>query len=126
MDKRVEVRVTLSGREEIVETVLCVLRHVERLGNWGCSRYVAFAVDGDGVDRLKTDIGRGPLVRVTSQTLYDHHHCVFDHDVNIVGVVGPGEDSACQRCVGRGCSACDARQSEAEDENPKGQDDEQS
>ena len=43
-----ERTVTIRGREEDVNTVLKLLRHMEYLGNIGASRNLLVRVDGDG------------------------------------------------------------------------------
>ena len=43
-----ERTVTIRGREEDVNTVLKLLRHMEYLGNVGASRNLLVRVDGDG------------------------------------------------------------------------------
>lgn len=47
-----ERTVTIRGREEDVNTVLKLLRHMEYLGNVGASRNLLVRVDGDGVGRI--------------------------------------------------------------------------
>ena len=47
-----ERTVTIRGREEDVNTVLKLLRHMEYLGNVGASRNLLVRVDGDGFGRI--------------------------------------------------------------------------
>ena len=47
-----ERTVIIRGREEDVNTVLKLLRHMEYLGNVGASRNLHVRVDGDGVGRI--------------------------------------------------------------------------
>lgn len=47
-----ERTVTIRGREEDVNAVLKLLRHMEYLGNVGASRNLLVRVDGDGVGRI--------------------------------------------------------------------------
>lgn len=48
-----ERTVTIRGREEDVNTVLKLLRHMEYLGNVGASRNLLVRVDGDGWGRIR-------------------------------------------------------------------------
>lgn len=48
-----ERTVTIRGREEDVNTVLKLLRHMEYLGNVGASRNILVRVDGDGWGRIR-------------------------------------------------------------------------
>lgn len=50
---RTEMSFTVIGREEDVETIRQLLRHIEYLGNVGASRNLLVRVDGDGVGRIK-------------------------------------------------------------------------
>ena len=50
---RTEMSFTVIGREEDVETIRKLLRHIEYLGNVGASRNLLVRVDGDGVGRIK-------------------------------------------------------------------------
>ena len=47
-----ERTVIIRGREEDVNTMLKLLRHMEYLGNVGASRNLLVRVDGDGVGRI--------------------------------------------------------------------------
>lgn len=47
-----ERTVTIRGREEDVNAVLKLLRHMEYLGNIGASRNLLVRVDGDGSGRI--------------------------------------------------------------------------
>ena len=47
-----ERTVIIRGREEDVNAVLKLLRHMEYLGNVGASRNLLVRVDGDGVGRI--------------------------------------------------------------------------
>ena len=44
--------VTIRGREEDVNTVLKLLRHMEYLGHAGASRNLLVRIDGDGFGRI--------------------------------------------------------------------------
>lgn len=48
----IERTVTIRGREEDIDTVLRLLRHMEYLGNVGASRNLLVRVDGDGYGRI--------------------------------------------------------------------------
>lgn len=48
-----ERTVTIRGREEDVNTVLKLLRHMEYLGNVGASRNLLVRIDGDGLGRIR-------------------------------------------------------------------------
>lgn len=48
----IERTVTIRGREEDIDTVLRLLRHMEYLGNVGASRNLLVRVDGDGCGRI--------------------------------------------------------------------------
>ena len=50
---RTEFSFTIYGREEDVDTIRKLLRHVEYLGNVGASRNLLVRVDGDGSGRIK-------------------------------------------------------------------------
>ena len=50
---RTEMSFTVYGREEDVETIRQLLRHIEYLGNTGASRNLLVRVDGDGRGRIK-------------------------------------------------------------------------
>ena len=50
---RTEMSFTVIGREEDVETIRKLIRHIEYLGNVGASRNLLVRVDGDGVGRIK-------------------------------------------------------------------------
>ena len=50
---RTEMSFTVIGREEDVETIRKLLRHIEYLGNVGASRNLLVRVDGDGSGRIK-------------------------------------------------------------------------
>ena len=43
----------IKGRDEDVETIAKLLRHIEYLGNVGASRNILVRVDGDGSGRIK-------------------------------------------------------------------------
>lgn len=43
----------VQGREEDLETLAKLLRHMEYLGNIGASRNLLVRVDGDGIGRIK-------------------------------------------------------------------------
>jgi len=82
------VTVTLTGREGFVDRILFVLRFVQRLGSVGSSRAVLFWVDGDGWDRLRTDI-EDPVKKhhVRQSNLYGPapEEKLLDYDVQIIG-----------------------------------------
>ena len=44
--------VKLSGRQEDIDTILKLLRHIEYLGEVGASRNILVRVDGDGSGRI--------------------------------------------------------------------------
>ena len=48
-----EMSFTVVGREEDVETIRKLLRHIEYLGKVGASRNLLVRVDGDGIGRIK-------------------------------------------------------------------------
>lgn len=48
-----ERTVTIRGREEDINAVLKLLRHMEYLGNVGVSRNLLVRVDGDGVGQIR-------------------------------------------------------------------------
>ena len=50
---RTEMSFTIYGREEDIETIRQLLRHIEYLGNVGASRNLLVHVDGDGSGRIK-------------------------------------------------------------------------
>lgn len=50
---RTEFSFTIYGREEDVDTIRKLLRHIEYLGNVGASRNLLVRVDGDGSGRIK-------------------------------------------------------------------------
>lgn len=79
-----KVTVTLEGREEIVDRILAVLLRAQHLGSWGCSRTICFQVDGDGIDRLKTDIPRSAARHTYETNLYRPGQELFDYDCNVV------------------------------------------
>ena len=54
-----ERTVTIRGREEDVNTVLKLLRHMEYLGNVGASRNLLVRVDGDGLGRIRVTYENG-------------------------------------------------------------------
>lgn len=43
----------VSGRQEDIDTVAHLLRHIEYLGDIGASRNIIVRVDGDGQGRIK-------------------------------------------------------------------------
>lgn len=50
---RTEFSFTIYGREEDVDAIRKLLRHIEYLGNVGASRNLLVRVDGDGSGRIK-------------------------------------------------------------------------
>ena len=44
--------IKLSGRQEDVDTIITLLRHIEYLGEVGASRNILVRVDGDGLGRI--------------------------------------------------------------------------
>ena len=50
---RTEFSFTIYGREEDVDTIRKLLRHIEYLGKVGASRNLLVRVDGDGGGRIK-------------------------------------------------------------------------
>ena len=50
---RTEFSFTIYGREEDINTIRKLLRHIEYLGNTGASRNLLVRVDGDGSGRIK-------------------------------------------------------------------------
>ena len=50
---RTEFSFTIYGREEDIDTIRKLLRHIEYLGNVGASRNLLVRVDGDGSGRIK-------------------------------------------------------------------------
>ena len=56
---RTEFSFTIYGREEDIDTVRRLLRHIEYLGNVGASRNLLVRVDGDGSGRIKVVDERG-------------------------------------------------------------------
>ena len=44
--------IKLSGRQEDIDTIVTMLRHIEYLGEVGASRNILFRVDGDGLGRI--------------------------------------------------------------------------
>ena len=44
--------VKLSGRQDDIDTILTLLRHIEYLGEVGASRNILVRVDGDGSGRI--------------------------------------------------------------------------
>ena len=50
---RTEFSFTIYGREEDVDAIQKLLRHIEYLGNVGASRNLLVRVDGDGSGRIK-------------------------------------------------------------------------
>jgi hypothetical protein len=78
------VTVTLTGRDKFIDRILDVLIYVQRLGSWGSSRAVVFWVDGDGWDRLRTDIPKDREVNVRKSNLYYPNRELFDYDVQII------------------------------------------
>ncbi len=80
------VTVMLTGEEGIVDRCLAVLLRAQHLGSWGCSRHIVFSVDGDGSDRLKTDIPKSYAREVRQSNLYmpGDDRELFDYDCQIV------------------------------------------
>lgn len=50
---RTEFSFTIYGREEDIDAIRKLLRHIEYLGNVGASRNLLVRVDGDGSGRIK-------------------------------------------------------------------------
>ena len=44
--------IKLSGRQEDIDTIVTILRHIEYLGEVGASRNILVRVDGDGLGRI--------------------------------------------------------------------------
>lgn len=44
--------INLSGRQDDIDTILTLLRHIEYLGEVGASRNILVRVDGDGSGRI--------------------------------------------------------------------------
>ena len=47
--------IKLSGRQEDIDTIVTMLRHIEYLGEVGASRNILVRVDGDGLGTMNTD-----------------------------------------------------------------------
>ncbi len=75
-----ERTVTIRGREEDVNTVLKLLRHMEYLGNVGASRNIVVRVDGDGSGRIHVKDENGEKV--------DNFHYNTKQNLGMGAVVG--------------------------------------
>lgn len=76
----IERTVTIRGREEDVNTVLKLLRHMEYLGNVGASRNLLVRVDGDGVGRIHVTDENGNKL--------DNNHYSTKQNLGMGSVVG--------------------------------------
>ena len=75
-----ERTVTIRGREEDVNTVLKLLRHMEYLGHAGASRNLLVRVDGDGSGRIRVTDENGDKL--------DNFHYNTKQNLDMGAVVG--------------------------------------
>lgn len=76
----IERTITIRGREEDVNAVLKLLRHMEYLGNVGASRNILVRVDGDGYGRIRVTDENGKKL--------DHVHYSTKQNTIMPAVVG--------------------------------------